>query len=314
MSYTPPFFLFNGHLETIYPAVFRKVTFRQHIPERIITPDDDFLDLYWYTQGAEKAVILLHGLEGNAFRPYITGMGKAFFEQGYDVIAWDFRGCGPEMNRQLRFYHSGATDDLHTVVEHVSKKGYREINLVGFSLGGNMMLKYAGEQRTLPASVKKAIAFSVPLDLHKSCEKISHPSNRIYANRFLKSLKEKVARKASHHKEINITGIEAISTLLDFDDRYTAPLHGFNNALHYYQQCSAISFVKHIQIPTLIVNAKNDPFLSRECYPHELLKDHPFVHFESPEKGGHVGFAQFSKSGLYWSEERAIRFLKGDTA
>jgi uncharacterized protein len=314
MSYKPPLFLFNGHLETIYPAVFRKVAFRQHSPERINTPDDDFLDLYWYTQGAEKAVILLHGLEGNALRPYITGMGKAFFEQGYDVIAWNFRGCGTEMNRQLRFYHSGATDDLHTVIEHVSKKGYHEINLVGFSLGGNVTLKYAGEQRVLPAPVKRAIAFSVPMDLHTSCEKISEPANRIYANRFLKSLKEKIIRKASSRKEIDVNGIEAINTLIAFDDRYTAPLHGYDNARHYYQQCSSVHFVEHIKIPTLIVNAKNDPFLSPGCYPHELLKNHPFVQFESPQKGGHVGFAQFSKSGLYWSEERAVRFLRDGNA
>lgn len=308
LDYSPPFFLFNNHLETIYPALIRKVKLPPFTTERISTPDDDFLDLYWITQNSRKAVVISHGLEGNALRPYMMGMAKACFQNGYDVLLWNFRGCGKEMNRQLRFYHSGATDDLDVIVNHVLKKSYQEISLIGFSLGGNMTLKYLGEHK-LPSVLRSAVTFSVPMDLLTSCQQISKPANRIYANRFLKSLKNKVITKAKNRKELDTAGIDSLKTIMDFDDRYTAPLHGFSNAGHYYKECSAIRYLHNITVPTLIVNAQNDPFLSPECYPIKTLRNHAFIKFESPSRGGHVGFTQFGKNGLYWSEERAVYFL-----
>lgn len=309
--YTPPFFLLNGHLETIYPSVFRKPGTQPFIAKRIITPDNDFLDVYHFRQGSDKVVIISHGLEGNAWRPYVTGMVNACYNAGFDVITWNFRGCGTEINHQLRFYHSGATEDLDAVIKFALSKVYEHIHLVGFSLGGNLTLKYLGEERPADSRIKKAVTFSVPMDLHTSCLQISTPLNRIYAHRFLKSLKEKIIRKSRFMDELKIDGIHNIKTLMEFDDIYTAPLHGFRNAAHYYQQCSAIRVVENIRIPALIINAKNDPFLSRECFPEKLLRNHPCVRFEQPARGGHVGFVQFNKNGLYWSEERAIDFLSG---
>lgn len=307
MSYTRPYILFNRHLETIYPALFRRVKPIVTIPERIDTPDGDFLDLYWTTQDAGRLVILCHGLEGNARRPYMRGMARAFFLQGFDVLAWDYRGCGEEMNRTLRFYHSGATDDLHIVIKHAARKGYRDISLVGFSLGGNISLKYLGERHEGAVTIHRAVTFSVPMDLASSCRKISQPENRIYANRFLRSLKEKVVRKSRLMEGLDVTHLPGIRTLVQFDDRYTAPLHGFENATDYYSKCSSIRFLDAIETPTLIVNARNDPFLSAECFPR--LEQHAFITFETPIQGGHAGFTQFSKNGLYWSEERAVRFI-----
>jgi uncharacterized protein len=308
MNYAPPFFLFNAHLETIYPSILRSVNFAYQKNERIVTPDDDFLDVSLSTQQSSKLVIISHGLEGDNERPYIKGMAKACFDAGFDILAWNFRGCGKALNRQLRFYHSGATDDLETIVRYAeSLKQYSSIFLIGFSLGGNVTLKYAGEG--MPSIIKKVIGLSVPLHLKTSSEKISLPSNRVYANRFLKSLKSKILAKASLMKGLDTTSIEKIKTLKDFDDRYTAPLHGFRDAEEYYFQCSSIRFIRDITVPTLIINAKNDPFLSAECFPDKELKDHPFVVFESPSRGGHVGFSQFISSGLYWSEQRALSFL-----
>lgn len=310
MSYTPPFILFNAHLETIYPSLLRKVTLQPYTRERIVTPDNDFLDLDWLLQGSSKLIIISHGLEGNTQRAYIKGMAKAGFAKGYDVLTWNYRGCSEEMNRMLRFYHSGATDDLATVAEHAdSTKRYNEINLVGFSLGGNLTLKYAGEERQRPALLKKIVTLSVPIDLYTSCEKISKPSNWIYSQRFLKSLRKKIVYKSTLMNGLDIKGLSKIKNLREFDDYYTGPLHGFKNALDYYEQCSAIRFIQSINVPTLLVNAANDPFLSPECYPGELLKNHPFVSFESPKHGGHVGFTQFNKNGLYWSEQRVLDFL-----
>jgi predicted alpha/beta-fold hydrolase len=308
-TYNPPFFLFNAHLETIFPSVTRRVNDIKYERERITTSDDDFLDLDWVRHGSKKLVIISHGLEGNSTRAYIRGMARAFFGFGYDALAWNYRGCSDEMNKQRRFYHSGATDDLDTVIHHaIAQKKYEEICLIGFSLGGNITLKYLGERQPDPI-IKKAVAISVPLNLHTSCEKISLRSNWVYSNRFLKSLKKKVKTKAALRNDIDITNIDKLKTLREFDDAYTAPLHGYKDAIHYYTECSSIRFVKNITIPALIINAKNDPFLSDDCYPSEMLKDHPYVIFESPERGGHVGFIQLGKNGLYWSEARAIAFI-----
>lgn len=310
--YSPPALLFNPHLETIYPALLRKVNFRAYERERITTPDNDFLDLDWLRQGSSQLVIISHGLEGNTSRAYIRGMAKAFFQSGFDVLTWNYRGCSNEVNRTLRFYHSGATDDLDWVVQHASNKPtYKEISLIGFSLGGNLTLKYIGEKgNQLREVIKKAVVFSVPMDLHASCIKISSPSNWMYSNRFLRSLKKKVIEKSKVLPELDIRGIESIKTLLEFDDNFTAPIHGFDNAIDYYTRNSSIHFIKKIEIPTLLVNAKNDPFLSAECYPDTDVIQNGNLKIKYPNFGGHVGFALFSENGLYWSELEALNFIQ----
>jgi uncharacterized protein len=308
--YQAPALLFTNHLETIYPALLRKVADVQYERERISTPDQDFLDLDWLKQGSKKLVIISHGLEGSTDRAYIKGMAKLFFANGFDALTWNYRGCGGEMNKNLRFYHSGATEDLGSVIQHAESLGYSEINLIGFSLGGNLTLKYTGEKGDgISSKIKKIVTFSVPLNLRSSCEKISAPSNWIYSDRFLKSLKKKISDKSKLMPELNASELSKIKTLLQFDNTYTAPLHGFSDAFDYYQQCSAIRFVSTIQRPTLIVNALNDPFLSADCYPTEFA-NHPYLTFEYPERGGHVGFALFNKNGLYWSELRALDFIQ----
>lgn len=312
MEYVPPFVLFNSHFETIYPALLRKVSLIPYQRERIQTPDDDFLDLDWIKQGSENVVIISHGLEGNTERAYIKGMAKAALAEGYDVLTWNYRGCSEELNRQKRFYHSGATDDLETVISHAIAMGYSSINLVGFSLGGNLTLKYLGEERVKHPQLKKATALSVPMDLGASCDTISMPGNFLYSKRFLKSLTEKVIRKSQVISDIDTTPLSTIKTLREFDDCFTAPIHGFKDAADYYHRCSSVNFVTNISIPTLIVNAANDPFLSKECYPVDLLKVHAHVKLEIPKRGGHVGFAQFNQNGLYWSEQRTMQFLTND--
>lgn len=303
-AYHPPALLFNRHLETIYPSLLRKVPFRSPRRERVTTPDDDFLDLDWYEQGSEKVAIISHGLEGNSSRSYVLGMARAFFRAGYDVLAWNYRGCSGEINRQLRFYHSGATDDLHFVVSHVARR-YPDIRLVGFSLGGNLTLKYLGEP-TLHPAVKKAVGISVPLNLHTSCLVISRPSNWIYTKRFLLSLSAKVRAKPALAAVVDISKLDGVRTLLEFDDLFTGPLHGFAGAVDYYTRCSSLGFLPSIRVPTLIMNACNDPFLSEDCYPRSKNAN---IITEFPARGGHVGFARFNRNGLYWSEMRALAFM-----
>ncbi len=300
MDYQAPWFLLNRHIETIYPALFRTVRDVDYQRERIDTADDDFLDLDWLHTGSDKVVIISHGLEGNTQRAYVRGMVKAFAQTGFAALAWNYRGCSGEVNRQLRFYHSGATDDLHAVVQHASHR-YNEVFLVGFSLGGNLTLKYVGEQgNRIHPTIKKAVAFSVPIDLHTSCLQISKTENWLYTKRFLDSLKAKVVAKSKVMGGLNLSHFDKIKTLMDFDERYTAPLHGFAGARDYYLKCSARSFLEDIQIPTLLINAQNDPFLSPECFPKNI--NNPRFTFEAPANGGHVGFSSFHKSGLYRSD------------
>lgn len=309
--YQPPALLFNSHVETIFPALIRSVKIPTYQRERISTPDDDFLDLDWLKQESKKLVVISHGLEGNTSRAYIKGMAKAFYQSGFDVLTWNFRGCSDEINRQLRFYHSGATDDLDLILSHALRtNAYNEISLIGFSLGGNLTLKYLGEKGSaLHPTIRNAVTFSVPLDLHQSCLVISQPSNWIYSQRFVRNLKKKVIAKSKLRPELDTRGIDEIDNLIDFDDRYTAPIHGFKNAIDYYTRCSSIHFVENIKIPTLVVNALNDPFLDTDCYGSNALTKNDFVIFETPRRGGHVGFALFNQNGLYWSELRALDFI-----
>src|SRR5690606_3644578 len=190
-SYRRPNWLFSGHLETIYPSLFRRVEIKKPVRERIETPDGDFLDLDWFRSGSKRLVIVSHGLEGNSTRPYMLGMAREFGRNGFDVLTWNFRGCSEEMNRKVIFYHSGATYDLDTVVQK-AQINYEEIYLLGFSLGGNLTLKYLGEKKSSNPKLRKGVAISVPLDLAGSCEKISKGENIIYSRRFLATLKQKV--------------------------------------------------------------------------------------------------------------------------
>lgn len=318
-SYKSPAWLYNGHLQTIIPSIFRKVENVPYKRERIKTIDKDFLDIDWLLADSSNLVIISHGLEGDSQRAYIKGMARAFHLTGWDVLAWNFRGCSGEMNKLLRFYHSGDTHDLEFVINYaLAKKKYHKIFLIGFSLGGNITLKFLGEKgENLQKEIIGAATFSVPLDLHTSCIKISKKSNFIYSKRFLRHLKRKVSAKSKKMPDLLTTEhFNKIKTLTDFDDLYTAPIHGFKDAVTYYKDSSALPLLNSIAVPTLIVNAKNDPFLSSECYPENFIEGEEYVLLEVPLEGGHCGFPEYNKEGLFWSEKRALAFaasLKKET-
>lgn len=315
-SVTSPYWLPNGHFQSIYPALFRRVKGVNYLRERILTPDEDFLDMDWsLADDGEKRslVILSHGLEGNSTRQYILGMVRLLNQEGFDCLAWNFRSCGGEMNKTARFYHSGATEDLDLIVRHALGKGYTSIQLVGFSLGGNLTLKYLGESGiNLDKRIEKAVLFSVPMDLKACSHAIIQPQNRVYMHRFLNTLKPKVDEKSKVFPDkLNIKDYKHVRTLYDFDHIYTAPLHGFKSADHYYDQCSSMYFVKNIKIPTLIVNALNDPIVPFDSLPVTEIENHPNVWLEATNQGGHCGFRPARLSGgIYWSENRALSFLR----
>ena len=313
-SYVPPLLFRNGHIQTIFPSLFRKVRGIQYDRERIFTPDEDFLDLDWSRVGANRLAVISHGLEGNSGRSYVRGMVRAVNRSGWDALAWNMRGCSGEPNLTLRFYHSGATNDLNAVIEHVvDQRQYDSIALIGFSLGGNLTFKYLAERsEELEPYLSRAAACSVPCDLRAGSMKMARFNNRIYMKRFTRLLHEKIkAKKRLMPGKIDDKDYHLVRTFKDFDDRYTAPIHGFKDAEDYWRQASSKQFLSDISIPTLLVNARNDPFLSQPCYPIEEATANPNFFLEMPESGGHVGFISFGKRGEYWFESRVVEFLEG---
>ncbi|MCP4022001.1 MAG: alpha/beta fold hydrolase [Desulfobacteraceae bacterium] len=300
----------NGHVQTIFPVVFRKINSVVYKRDRIETIDKDFLDLDWSQKNHNRLAVISHGLEGNTTRAYVMGMVKALNENGWDALAWNYRSCSGEPNRLLRSYHNGATEDLACVINHAKKqKQYNEIALVGFSLGGNLSLVYLGREIPDPL-VTKAVVFSVPCDLKACASTLKKAGNILYMKRFLIMLHQKIkAKMAIMPDAINDEGFEKIKDFKDFDDRYTAPIHGFKNALDYWEKCSSKQFIPYIKIPTLIINAKNDPFLPKQSYPVKEAGQNPNVHLRIPESGGHVGFIAFNTEKIYWSEQQTVQFL-----
>lgn len=312
-SFQPPFYLRNTHLQTVYPNIFRRVKGVSYRRSRIETPDNDFIDLDFSFGDSDKAVVIAHGLEGCSGRPYVLGLVKALNAAGWDAVAWNFRGCSGEPNLQLRSYHSGDTGDLETVLCHVLQNcHYRHLALAGFSIGGNIILKYLGErEKTVDSVICGAVVLSVPCDLHGAAMKMAEPSNRLYMWRFLRMLHEKIRAKMDRFSGlIDDHDYRHIRTFKDFDDRYTAPLHGFKDAEDYWAGAASKPFLRRISVPTLLINALDDPFLPQTCYPYEEADKNPFFHLETPEYGGHVGFVSFKDNGRYWSEIRCIQFLQ----
>jgi len=308
-TYRAPLGLRGGHFSTIYPTLFRRVGTPAIEPERLELTDGDFLDLDWSRTGNRRLAIIGHGLEGESSAKYIRGMSLALQKRGWDTLAWNCRGCSGEPNRLLRSYHSGVSDDLGHVVDHAVESGYPEIALVGFSLGGNIVLKYLGEQGiNLHPEVKAGVAFSVPCDLTSSSLRLGEQDNKIYMSRFMDGLKEKVLSKNDAFPgEIDLTGIKKIKTFAEFDDRFTAPLNGFTDARDYWTRASSKPHLSDITVPTLMIQALNDPFLPKPCFPHEIAGQSRHLYLETPSHGGHVGFV--SRGPEYWSESRCAEFL-----
>jgi hypothetical protein len=307
--FQPPWFLRNGHVQTILPVLLQRRVRVAFTRERLELPDGDFLDLDWLRQGSQRLAILAHGLEGNSTQTYIRGMAAALAAAGWDSLAYNFRGCSGEPNRLPRAYHSGETEDLRAVIAHAVAT-YSTIALVGFSLGGNVILKYLGEAPSHPA-IRTAAAICAPIDLAACARKLDqHRSNRIYLRRFIVSLVDKIEAKATLFPDIvDATEARAMRSFQEFDDRYTGPMHGFRDAEDYWTQSSARQFLRNISVPTLLLQPRNDPFLAPEAYPWPEAEANPHFYLETPDSGGHVGFLDLRHGLQPWSERRVAAFF-----
>lgn len=301
----------NGHFETIYPALFRKVEQVPYERERIEMTDGDFIDLDWLDGSHRRLLLLTHGLEGSTDRHYMQGMARIFFENKWDVLAWNCRSCSGEINRSQRMYHHGEIGDISEVIQHALRtKDYETIVLVGFSMGGNINMKYLGVHGLeKPEPVCACVAFSSPTDIEAGAYVLDKPYNMIYRKRFLHHLKIKMVKKNEQYPGVlDLENFNKIKIWRDFDEFFSAPLNGFRDAAEFYQQASAKNFMPGIAVPVLLVQALNDPILPPECYPVNLCENHPHIFLEMPTHGGHVGFWQPGRK-FAWSEERALQFV-----
>lgn len=320
-TFKPAWWLKNAHLQTIFPAFFRRrrppETLRR---ERLSTPDKDFIDIDHCGEAGQPIVILLHGLTGSSESGYINGLQHTLAKLGLRTVAMNFRGCSGESNRLARCYHSGETEDIHFLYQTLRKREPETpIAAIGFSLGGNVLLKWLGEQGDR-LDLFAAIAVSVPLVLNICASKLDNGFSKIYRKSLLNELKQYVRLKLRHLERLGIEeeaekirqlgDLAGINSFWQYDDVVVAKLHGYRDVHDYYQRSSSRQFLKSITIPTLVIQAADDPFMTVEVLPeeHELS---PTVHLEIAQSGGHVGFVTgaYLFRPRYWLEQRIPEFI-----
>ncbi len=313
--YRAPWWLPGGHLQTLYTSLFVPVPQVVYRRERLELPDGDFVDLDWVDGPANAPVLLLfHGLEGNSRGHYALSLMQAAQIRGWRGVVAHFRGCSGEPNRLPRAYFAGDSGDIGTLVQHVcSHAGSTRIYAAGVSLGGNALLKWLGEQGAAATrKVVAAAAISAPMDLHASGNALDQGFNRwVYTGHFLSTLKIKALQKLKQHPQLfDRKKVSDATTLREFDSLVTAPLHGYRDADDYWTRASSKPGLVHVRVPTLLVNARNDPFLPAAALPTPAQVS-PSVSLDFPETGGHVGFVSGPFPGrLDWLTQRLLNFFE----
>jgi predicted alpha/beta-fold hydrolase len=314
-NYRPGFPFQNGHLNTIHKTLFYHISC-SYKRERIDTPDGDFLDLDFAEIPSNTLVMVLHGLEGSSRSKYIQSLIRVLNSNCMAAVAFNARGCSGEVNNKYYSYHSGKTDDVSTALNYLTAtRNYENILLAGFSMGGNMVLKYLGERHDHHHSLKGGIGISVPCDLGGSSDALTKAINRVYLLSFMQTLKQKARNSLKRFPDspIDLSGLDKAHNFEGFDNAVTARLFNYNDARDYWEQNSSLKVLNGIKIPTLLINAKDDSFLSKSCYPYEIAKKHEYLWLETPDNGGHVGF----NSGLFrkkrfWLEQRVVAFIRSN--
>ncbi len=318
-KFKPAFGLKNRHFQTLYSALFRKIEPLHVEIETYNLEDGDFLECHWNNKptidSKKPIVILFHGLAGSGKSPYIVGVMKELERNNFASVIMHFRGCSGKENKLPRSYHSGDSGDALSWIKTVASRfPNSKLFGVGYSLGGNMLLKLLGEKADkLPLTA--AVSVSAPLQLDICADAMDRGFSKFYQHILLKDLNLSLEKKFDKHdmkQYINIEkkDVKNLKTFWDFDDAYTAPVHGFESAQDYYTKCSSKQFLKDIKIPTLIIHSKDDPFMTTDILPseNELSKT---INFELCEHGGHVGFisGSFLKPD-YWLEKRVTSYFK----
>ncbi|MEM8859298.1 MAG: alpha/beta fold hydrolase [Chloroflexota bacterium] len=316
-DFQPPFWASGPHSQTIFANKMRQTTGVFLKREKFDTPDGDFLvvDHALPSESAEipadaPLLLCLHGLEGSAASVYMLETYRQALPKGYRPIGMNFRTCGGEMNLTWRMYNAGATDDVDLVVQHILEKFPQapSLTIVGFSLGGNMLIKYLGEGRKLSAKLAGAVAVSPPFDMNLGIQKLLSGMGWLYGYRFLRTLKAKTRMKEHLVKDrVDVAACYAAKTLLEFDDVGTSQLYGYKDAADYYTQNGCHQFLDSVQVPTLIIRSVDDPFMDRNDIPYRTIAQKSNLSAEITQKGGHVGFMTAER--MFWAEQKAVEFL-----
>ncbi|MEB0139371.1 MULTISPECIES: YheT family hydrolase [unclassified Undibacterium] len=314
MNYVSPRWLPGGHLQTIYPALGIAPPTPSLRRERWDTPDHDFIDVDFLDgQPGQPLVVLFHGLEGSSASHYARACMAALQARGWYGAVPHFRGCSGELNRAPRFYHSGDATEIDWIVrrlqaQHRAAHPHAALLLAGVSLGGNALLRWLGESQHAACIATAACAISAPLDLARGGAALSSGFNRIYTRMFLNTLKPKCLQKLEQFPGLfSRARMLAASNLYEFDNVVTAPLHGYRDTDDYWLRASACHILEQIRLPTLVLNAQNDPFLPGRYLPQTAA---PCVQLEYPQHGGHVGFAAGSWPGnLAWLPAKMLHFF-----
>jgi predicted alpha/beta-fold hydrolase len=310
--FRPAWWLPGPHLQTLWGSLLRPRPKLDGKMERLELADGDFLDLYWSGPAAAPLILMLHGLEGSLASHYAAGSLHTLNRAGWRTCFMHFRGCSGEPNRLPRSYHSGETGDLQAVIDHLREQhGRTPACCIGVSLGGNVLLKWLGEQGP-QARTGSAIAVSVPLQLAASADRLQYGLSRLYQRHLLQGLRRKYRRKFGTDRAPDGRPLDSLDNFCRFDAAVTAPLHGFASAEDYYARCSSRQFLKHIETPTLLIQARDDPFLWPTALPTRAELS-PAVTLELAEHGGHVGFIEGRLPGRarYWLDRRIMEWLGG---
>jgi uncharacterized protein len=312
-DFKPAWWLPDPHLQTLWSTFFRRKLKLPVMRERFELPDGDFVDLDWLGDNDKCIVLILHGLAGSIDSPYAQGMLNAVYQRGWKGVLMHFRGCSGTPNRLARYYHSGDTADLAQVVNAIQNRyPERPLAVVGYSLGGNVLLKWLGETKE-QNPLAAAVAVSVPFELQKAAERVNCGFSRFYQWAILRDLKKVVIDKFEQTKippPITLKEMAKLRNFPDFDTKVTAALHGFKDSTDYYVKSSSRPYLKYIQVPTLILHALDDPFLTPALYfTEEELS--PKLILELSDAGGHIGFigGRNPLSPQYWLEKRIPDFL-----
>lgn len=316
-TFRPAWWLPDPHTQTLWPRFFRARPRLATVTERWETPDGDEIDVIRLgTSPGSPRLILVHGLEGSVRSHYVGGLLDAAWGRGWGGDLLIFRTCNGEVNRARRSYHSGETDDLDLVVQRVATEYPKApLGLVGVSLGANVLLKWLGERsRDIPPQVAAAVAISTPFDLARSARRIGQGFSRVYERHFLKSLRAKALAKIDRFPDLaKREAVLAARTIWEFDDAYTAAVHGFRDAADYYAQSSSIQFLPGIRVPTLLLSARDDPFHPPEVLDEveRIAQTNPYLATDFPARGGHVGFVEGAVPwrARSYAESRAASFL-----
>jgi predicted alpha/beta-fold hydrolase len=310
-QFKPACWLPGTHAQTLWPSLIRRPVGIELTTERLTLPDSDFIDLAWTKGNSDKIVIVLHGLEGSIDSSYARGMLAAIHKKGWRGVFMHFRGCSGEHNLMDRSYHSGETGDLRFLVETLRKR-HPDATLVavGYSLGGNALLKYLGEYKD-DSQLKAATAVSVSYLLSNSATKLEKGFSRLYQRHLLNRLMDKTLSKFQDRQApVDIANINKLNTFKSFDHHITAPIHGFKSGDDYYEQSSSRQYLYKITTPTLLIHSRDDPFMSVDAIPNQDDLSES-VTLELSNYGGHVGFVSGNTpwNAIYWLEERIPEFL-----